>query len=97
MNTTTTVESSTRMPAQSRKIAGILGLSFSEYAQLNHSGLRAIAGLDGRPIRYYMMISPLNQNTVLEKLRHKMDKARIVYFTADSLNSMELPAEVPYD
>lgn len=65
------------------KMADMLDLSLKEYKQLSHSGLRVVWGINGKPIHYYIMISPLNPDAILEKLRPKMNKERIIYFSAE--------------
>jgi hypothetical protein len=74
--------------------ASALGLDISEYEQLSHIGFRAINGLDGRPISYYTVISPLNPRPILEKLKPKMNKMNVVYVPESSLTMMDLPVDV---
>lgn len=73
-----------KMPGE-QQIATLLGLSPEEYVQLSHSGLRSITGLNGKPMQYYMEVSRLNPENILDKL--PMNKQRIIYFSPDALAS----------
>lgn len=74
--------------------ASALGLDISEFRQLSHSGFRAVNGLDGQPISYYTVISTLNPQHILDKLKPKMNKMNIIYVPANSLSMMDLPIDV---
>jgi hypothetical protein len=71
-----------------------LGLDIAEFHQLSHSGFRAVNGLDGRPISYYTVISPLNPQPILEKLKPKMNKMNVIYVPESSLSMLDLPVDV---
>lgn len=60
--------------------AQYLGLSMNEYSELNHTGIRALCDHTGTIIQYYTIISPLNPEHLLLKI--KMNKMRMVYFPA---------------
>jgi len=75
------------LPAQ-KKIASLLGLTETEYEQLSHGGLRAVTDSRKNVLQYYMIISPLNPEYLLDKL--KMDKRNTVYFPPDMLEYEDL-------
>lgn len=89
-----TEETKINMPPLEQKLASMLGLSPSEYAQLSHTGIRAISGLDGSPMAYYMMVSQLNAKPILEKLKPKMNKRQMIYFPPDAFTNKDTPADV---
>lgn len=80
------------LPSEDR-VAELLGLTRDEYTQLSHSGIRQISGLDGQPVSYYTTISPLNPDSILGKLRPKMNKMRMVYFSPDAFPARDVPMD----
>jgi hypothetical protein len=74
--------------------ASALGLDIAEFHQLSHSGFRTVSGLDGRPMSYYTVISPLNAQPILEKLKSKMNKMNVIYVPGDALSILDLPVDV---
>ena len=77
--------------------ANLLGLNVSDYQQLSHSGFRCIRGLDGKPMNFYTVISPLNPKPILDLLKPKMDKSNTVYISAEALLSKDLTEGKAYN
>ncbi|WP_118972528.1 hypothetical protein [Taibaiella koreensis] len=73
------------------KIAWLLGLNMAEYEQLSHSGIRAIMDMNGNIMKYYMIISLLNPDHLLRKI--KMNKLRMVYFPHDAFGWKDIPVD----
>jgi hypothetical protein len=62
-------------------IADLLGLTPDEYRDLSHSGIKEVRGMDDQVLYYYMVVSPLNPDTTLAKL--KMNKSRMIFLPPD--------------
>lgn len=74
-----------------KKIAELLGLTLEEYGQLSHSGLRAVRGMNDEIVKYYMVISPLNPESILKKLQ--MNKLRMIYFPPEAFDYKDMPMD----
>lgn len=77
-----------------KQLAGLLGLDLSDYQKLSHTGFRTITGLDGKPMHFYTVISPLNPKPILDKLKPKMNKANTIYIPAETLKIKDLPEDI---
>jgi|GEM_PF-1827929 len=75
-----------------KQIAALLGLTIPEYRQLSHSGLREMTGLDGKPLYYFLTVSPLNPQHLLDKLQTRMDRRRMICFPPDIVAAPDLQA-----
>lgn len=58
-------------------MAGLLGISPIEYAQLKHSPVRSVKAEDGKILKYFIVIDHDNPIEIIEKL--KMTILRMVY------------------
>jgi hypothetical protein len=65
-------------------VAQLLGLTLKEYLDLSHSGLREVRDFNDTVLYYYIVVSPLNAETTLAKL--KMTKSRIIYLPPDYMS-----------
>lgn len=81
-----------RRNTQDERIAHLMGLSLEEYNQLSHSGIREIRDLKGEVLYYYTIVSPLNPESILAKI--KMDRKRMVHFPPDVIDVKDLPIDV---
>lgn len=90
----TTFETYKRQHSKDQYLARILGLDVSEYRDLSHSGFRTITGLDGKPMHYYTVVSPLNPKPILDRLKPKMNKYNAIYIPAETLRVKDLPEDV---
>lgn len=70
-----------REASPDQRLAAALGLTREEYEQLSHSGIRQTTDAEGEILNYYITVSPLNPDAILQKL--KMDKMRTIYFEPD--------------
>ena len=67
-----------RLPSD-ELIAHYLGLSANEYCELSHSGIYALYDHKGDIIQFYTIISPLNPEHLLNKI--KMNRMRMIVFS----------------
>jgi hypothetical protein len=69
------------LASEDQIIAGLLGLTLDEYRDLSHSGIREVRDMDDNVLYYYMIVSPLNPDATLSKL--KMNKSRMIFLPPD--------------
>lgn len=69
------------LASEDETIAGLLGLTLDEYQDLSHSGIREVRDMDDQVLYYYMVVSRLNLDTTLAKL--KMNKSRMIFLPPD--------------
>ena len=86
-------ETNNPIDAKDKHLAALLGVDVSDYYKLSHSGFRAINGLDGKPMNFYTVISPLNPKPILDRLKPRMNKMNTVYIPAESLKIKDLPED----
>jgi hypothetical protein len=89
----TTFETHNLKRNKDHHLAGLLGLDVSEYRRLSHSGFRTITGLDGKPMHFYTVVSPLNPKPILDRLKPKMNKYNTIYIPAETLRIKDLPED----
>ncbi len=69
------------LASEDQIIAGLLGLTADEYHDLSHSGIKEVRDLDDKVLYYYIVVSPLNPDATLSKLR--MNKSRMIFLPPD--------------
>lgn len=73
-----------RLPDQ--VIAGLLGLTLTEYLLLSHKPIEAFTDLNGNITEFYIHVSANNSPDVLKKL--KLDKSNFVRFRPEEVYQM---------
>jgi hypothetical protein len=79
------------MNVTEQKISRLLGLTHEEYRQLEHTNLRCITDANGNIVHYYIIVSKLNPEHILSKL--KMNKLGMIYFPVDCFDIKDLPKD----
>jgi hypothetical protein len=76
------------MSTTDQKIARLLGLTSEEFEQLEHTNLRCITNYEGDIIHYYIIVSKLNPQYILSRL--KMNKLGMIYFSPECFDVQDL-------
>jgi hypothetical protein len=82
------------LSTKDHQLANLLGLEVTDYRKLSHTGFRTITGLDGKPMHFYTVISPLNPKPILERLKPKMNKTNTIYIPAEAIKIKDLPEDM---
>jgi hypothetical protein len=79
------------MNATDLKISRLLGLTYEEYEELEHTNLRCITDYNRTIIHYYIIVSKSNPAHILSKL--KMNKLGMIYFSPECFDIKDLPKD----